>query len=94
MNRGSGGSSAVVLENAAETFDFTDSQFKFRSRIDDTVFETLMISLSVVMSDIGIDDVSKMAQSKDDHLVQSFRCERQEPAFHKRVEAKVLSDEY
>jgi len=86
----------VVLQNATMTlfaFDVSDSQDEFRSGVDDLIIETLMISLSVIMSNVQVRNPSKVSETKDEQLIQGFGFERQKPAFQKCGETKVLSNE-
>lgn len=81
----------MVVEEAAQTFavfDFSVVVTDFLFRIDQSVFQTLVISFKVVVGDLLFKHVFERLSSEVNHFIEAVRFQTPLESFERTIQAR------
>jgi len=90
------GSAMIVPQQTAEpfpAFDFPGDGSDFRFRIDQPVFQTLMISFGMVKQDVGFQRGTQQTFTEENHSAQSFGFQASHKSFEVRIQIRTSRGE-
>jgi len=89
-------SAMIVPQQAAESFpvfNLPGYGSDFRPRIDQPVFQTLMVSLPVIMRDILVERSAEASFTEENHSAQSFGFQASHKSFEVRIQIRTSRGE-
>jgi hypothetical protein len=87
----------VVSQQTAKSFTALDLAImlaNFLARLDDRVFQTLVIAFFVVVFDVRPNGISQRALAEENHASQALRFQRSEKSFDVSVQVWTLRRQY